>query len=258
MKSPAIPVWAIVVITMAALAGSCIKTSTPPGTSSLTLVNATVGADTLMPNLNEGKQPLFFYRYAYSLQYGTYEFNDEMSFYSGPQHLSLYHYPDTSDHSTPVFDLNLNLPVGSIHTLFLTGTLAKPDTMLVTENIPVYAASDSVAGIRFVNLSAGSGAIRINLKGQPAGSEVNGLPYKGITEFRRYPAVKSVSSYIFEIRDAIKDSVITTYTASGVGAYGISYNPNTWINRNNTIAFVGSPGVTTGKTKQKAYKINTY
>jgi hypothetical protein len=257
MKSPAIPVWAIL-ITLVALGGSCIKTATPPGTSSLTLVNATVGADTLIPNLNEGAQPLFFYRNAYALQYGTYQTTDEMAFYSGAQHLALYHYPDTTAHSTPVFDLNLNLPVNSIHTLFLTGTIAKPDTMLVPESIPVYAASDSVAGIRFVNLSPGSGPIRINLSRQPAGSEVNGLPYKGITDFRRYPATSNIKNDTFEIRDAIKDSVITTYIATRVGAYGLSYNPNTWIYRNNTIVFVGTPGVTTGKAKQKAYKINTY
>lgn len=257
MKSPAIPVWAIL-ITLVAFAGSCIKTATTPGTSSLTLVNTTVGADTLMPNLNEGSQPLFFYKNAYALQYGTYQLTDEMAFYSGAQHLALYHYPDTSEHSTPLFDLNLNLPVNSIHTLFLTGTLANPDTMLVTESIPVYGVTDSVAGIRFVNLSPGSGEIRINLKRQPAGSEVNGLPYKGITAFKQYPATSTIGNDTFEIRDPIKDSVITTYIATRVGAGGSSYNPNTWIYRNNTIVFAGTPGVTTGKAKQKAYKVNTY
>ncbi len=258
MKSPAIPVWATLVIILTILAGSCIKTATPPGTSSLTLVNATVGADTLKPNLNADGQPLLFYKNAYPLQYGLYQTTDEFNFYSGPQRLALYHYPDTSSHSTPVFDLRLDLPVNSINTLFLTGTLAQPDTMLVTEHIPVYAASDSVAGIRFVNLSAGSGAIRINLKGKPTGNDVNGLPYKGITDFLKYPATSKIGNDTFEIRDAIRDSVITSYIATRVGAYGLSYNPNTWIYRNNTIAFVGTPGLTTGKAKQKAYKINTY
>ncbi len=255
--SRAFTIGAVLVITLAVLSGSCSKTAAPPGSASLILVNATVGADTLVTNFNGGGQPLNYYRNAYQLYYGKYKVTDEMNYYSGAQPLALYKYRDTLDHSTPLFNLTLHLPVSSMFTLFLTGTVTNPDTLLVNENPPTYPASDSVAGIRFVNLSPGSAPISINIKGQPSGSEYSSLPYKSITAFKAYPATKALGSYIFEIRDAAKDSVLTTFTASGLATAGASYATNNWLYKTSTIAFIGLPGGA-GASIQKTYKINTF
>jgi hypothetical protein len=233
---------------------SCTKTSTPPGTSSLIIANATVGTSILVTNFNGGGQPLYYYNNAYRLYYGAYQTSDEMSYYSGEQHLALYQYPDTTEHSQPLFDLTLNLPIGSMHTLFLTGTTAKPDTLLINENPPVYPFGDSVTSLRFINLSPGSGPIRINIQGQPTGSEVNGLDYKSYTSFKPYPATAAIKNYVFEFRDAVKDSVLATFTGTRVSSPGISYLPNSWIYRSSTIAFIGQPG----DGSQSAYRIYNF
>src|SRR5262249_48007687 len=151
---------------------------------------------------------------------GTWVANEQVSAYSGTQQLGIYQYPDTTGKSTPLYKLSLNLPVGSIHTLFLTGTLAAPDTMFTTDVIPYHPFSDSSISFRFVNLSAGSSPISVNIKNNAYGSEVSSLSYKGITGFKNYPAPYNVTDYNFEIRDAASGTLLGNLDVASINVSG--------------------------------------
>jgi hypothetical protein len=217
---------------------SCKKQNTPTGVASLTMINAVVGSSPyLVPNFG-GDGPITWYSTALKLIYDTATTTNQTGAYSGMQKLAIYRYPDTSAHSTPLFNLTLNLPAGSTHTLFLTGTVTSPDTLFTTDTLPYYPASDSSLGVRFVNLSQGSAPISVNVKGLANGSEVGSLSYKSITGFKKYPATSNVSSYVFEIRDVASGNLIISYTLDKIN---LAYN-NARRFKNFTVALVGTPG----------------
>lgn len=232
---------------------SCHKSATP-ATASLTIINAVVGADTIVTNFSGNNGP-FAYGMANQLLYGAYSSLNEFSGYLPKQPLSLYLYPDTTAHSTPLFNLTLDLPASAIQTLFLTGTAAMPDTLLTVDHPPYHPVADSSMGIRFVNLSPGSAPVSVNIEGQPAGSTVGSLPCKGITAFVNFAAGTANDHYTFQFRDAASGVLLAAYTLTGVGSN--VYN-NLWRNRNITIAFYGLPGVGAGPYSQGVFVINNY
>src|SRR5882757_606601 len=211
-------------VILSVLVVSCSKNSnTPQVTASLTLVDAVVGNNKLMMNFsgnysfNIGDSTSSFNYYnaansvSYSGQYNAqtyYVFNN----WIGRQKLALYQWPDTLPKSQPLFNFMLDLPVGSINSLFLTGTATSPDTLFTTDRPPYHPISDSVTGIRFINLSSGSNPISVNIRGEANGSEVSSLPYKGLTSFISYPATTSAADTInFEFRDAASGTLLTTF-----------------------------------------------
>jgi hypothetical protein len=213
---------------------SCTKEAARPGAAALTIVNAVPDSDPSLLPIFGGTQPLTWYAFAAQIPYGV---SFVTGSYSGTQALTIYHYPDTTEHSTPLFDLTLHLPVNTIHTLFLTGTMAAPDTLFTTDALPNFPSSDSSLGIRFVNLSYGSAPVSVNITGLAQGSEVNSLPYKGLTGFIHYPATSGVSDYTFEFRDAASGDLIGSCLLSGVNETFL----NTRRYRNFTMAFTGVP-----------------
>jgi len=229
-------VWALVCVML-----SCTKQSAPSGTASLTLINAVVGSSPSLVTNFSGNSPITWYDKALKLVYGTWNNTCQLGSYSGQQKLSIYHYPDTSAHSTPLFSLDLSLPVGTIHTLFLTGTMSAPDTLFTTDTPPYHPPSDSSVGLRFVNLSPGSAPVSINITGGANGSEVSSLPYKGITGFKNYPATSAISDYNFEFRDAATGALIGSYDVTGINSLLYDFN-NTRLHRNLTLALLGLPG----------------
>lgn len=242
---------------------SCSKQSVPPTPSSLTIINAVVGSAPLVTNFS-GTDPITWYLGADQIAYNTfstdaYGNNNQMASYSGMQRLALYQYPDTLQKSKPLFNLALNLPPGSINSLFLTGTVNAPDTLFVTDQLPFHPVSDSATGIRFVNLSPNSPPVSINILGINNGSEVAALPYKGITGFKSYPATQAISSYIFEFRDAATGTLLTTYTADGINNTDSDpYFPSKiWRSRNTTLALIGLPNGS-GDAAQTVLMINNY
>lgn len=244
----------LVLLMPALLLASCIKTETPEGNAALTVIHAVPGARELVMNF-DNQRPEKWFSSAKRIGYAIGAFGNQFYAYSGQCHLMLFQYPDTSAHDQPLFDLDLSLPPGSIKSLFLTGAVDRPDTMLIEEHIPVYREGDSVTGIRFVNLSYGSTPISVNIKGQSNGSEVTSLPYKGITGFKRYSA--SQGDYTFEFRLASTGALIATYRTYGISIPGEQYDPNMWLYKNNTLAFAGLPGVT-GALGPKIFLINNF
>ncbi len=234
---------------------SCGKSSSLPGTASLTVVNTVAGANPLIANFN-GTVPIQWYANVPQMNYGAV---NTYNSYSGHQELAMYQYPDTTAHSVPLFNLRLDLPAGTIHTLFLTGTAGAPDTLFTTDNPPYLPTPDSSIAIRFVNLSPGSSPVSVDVQGRANGSEEGSLVYKGITAFRSYPATAGVSSYVFEFRDKASGVLLASYTVDGVnnGAGGDISN-NLWRYRSFTLVLAGSPGASPGSGSQSAFVVNNY
>jgi hypothetical protein len=101
--------------------------------------------------------------------------------------------------------------VSDIYSLFIAGTTTSLDTLFVQDNIPAYPQNDSVTGVRFVNLASGGNSITINVQGNPGQPLATAVAYKQITSFNQLPAAIPITDYTFEFRDAISDSVLTTY-----------------------------------------------
>lgn len=95
--------------------------------------------------------------------------------------------------------------------LFLTGpSPSAAESVLIDETFP-YAYTDSTCGVRFINLAQGNTPISVNIKGSATGSEAANVAYKAYTDFKKYPATRAASSYIFEFRKT-DGTLITSYT----------------------------------------------
>jgi hypothetical protein len=223
------------------LLSSCKKelTAKVSGTAALTIVNGVTDNSFLYTNFNGDKSNGTYYQGMVQIAYGNSKFFNS---YFGQQKLGLYAPQDTTANSKPVLSLTLDMPVNTIHTLFLTGTTAASDQLFTTDVLPYHAATDSTMGIRFVNLSKDISAVSVNLMGQANGSEVKDLSYKGITPFKNYPAGTAISSYTFEFRDKITGTLIGSCVVDGVNNDGSTATPNIRRYRNYTLAFLGAPG----------------
>jgi len=248
----------LLLLIAAAFISSCKKTEVKPAGADLTIVNAVVGCYSMLTNFNGGG-PLYYNSGANQVAYGLfYAPTDELNHYTGLQHLALYNFPDTLKTDKPIVNLAINLPAGSIHTLFVSGTLESPDTLFVADNVPYHSLSDSTTSFRFVNLSKGSNPVSINLTGQPSGSVVSRLPYKGITKFINFPATSDIGTYTFEFRDIATDTLIAKLNARDVGVPGMLYAPNKYQFRSNTIELFGTPGTSDFFTMQRVGLISNY
>jgi hypothetical protein len=236
-NNPAVSILSIII--PALLFISCRKENVTPGSASLAIIHLVAGSKPLAVNFSsEGPVP---YKTGRQLNYRFFERNNQFKAYSGEQRLRLFQYPDTTNKDLPLFDLQLNLPIGSMNTLFLTGTVDAPDIFFTRNIIPFFPETDSSLAIRFVNLSPGNDPVSINVKGLANGSEVSSIRYKNITDFKNYAATKDISEYVFEFRDAISGDSITSYTIPGINQPGTE-SPNIRRYRSFTLALTGEAG----------------
>lgn len=213
---------------------SCKKDATPPGTSSLIVMNAIAGSTDVAMNFN-GIAPIN-YLLTKRISYNTAQ---SFSSYSGIQPLGIFEYPDTTaDHV--LYNLSLSLPVGSITTLILTGSRAKPDSFLIHDDLPYYPPGDSVMGIRLIH-AAGIAPVKVVLKGDPQ-KELAQLSFKKQTSFFKVPVLAGIDNYVFEFRDAITNTLIASYTANGIGQFDTDNNP--WLRRNISLVLTGNTEAT--------------
>lgn len=224
---------------------ACKKNNDVPGTASLNIFNGVVGSNMMVTNFN-GNSPITWYRQANQLVYGypgtPFPFiernNNRFNSYSGLQRIAFFEYPDTLAHSNPVTEQEIDLPVGTINSLFLTGSINAPDAFFVRDQVPYHSMTDSTAGIRIVNLVKGLSA-SVNIQGKAPGSEVNSLGYKAASPFVNYDVRKTPVVYVFEIRDALTGewlSEVTIDTEDREAGYGLS---NNYRFRNFTIIIYG-------------------
>jgi len=202
------------VISGAIIIAGCVKTSTPPGTSSLTIVNAMNGSSFLLTDFTplNGKgipvDQLEYYINAAEIYYS----NALEEARGGETSISLYNYPDTS---RSFFAGTFDLGVGKAYSLFICGDTLNTDTLFTKDSIPYYPYSgDSVVGVRFVNLAQNSMQISVNIQGDSLRTNgFSNLYYRDLSSFKSYPATSSIPGYyIFEIRNQSTDSILSTYT----------------------------------------------
>ncbi len=232
---------ALPVLLLLLIVSSCskeINSKTTENVSDLNIVNAIPASTGLIANFNNQlttyyQQPTVSYK-----GFLLYRFT------AGTNNFVLR---ESADTTKDLLSNSITFSGNTIYSYFLSGDISSPDSMLVQDQLPdfgsVKGGLDSSAGIRFVNLSKGSASISINIEGRRNGSEVQSLNYKGITEFKKYPADYSVPSYTFEFRDETTGNLLTSYTLSSVND-GLPNNLN--INsvrfKNQTIVFCGDPG----------------
>lgn len=101
------------------------------------------------------------------------------------------------------------------YSLFLTGTSPSAvDNVLIKESYP-RTYTDSVCGVRFINLVPGSSPVSVNVKGSANGSEVSSLAYKAYSGFNAHPAKAANKTILFEIRDAATGTLLYPTNGSG-------------------------------------------
>jgi hypothetical protein len=177
---------------------SCKKSSlTNPPVASLSLINVVVGGSAVKLGSNA---TLIFNNSYWPL--ALQENND-----------GLYIWP-VGDSSHPYYNQSkFEIEDRAFYSLFLSGTPAAIDGFLVKESIPYH--TDSVCGIRFVNLSPNSNSnsgFNITFPNSTTVYEVANLQYKQMTDFKIYPGKASTANYIFQIRKASDNTLLFTYT----------------------------------------------
>ena len=205
--------WIYLLVIGLFLMFSCKKeTAKPKGTSALIIVNGMVGSSILFTNFDSSR-PQHFNPFPGYVGYQSFA---EYGSYTGNVSLSL---TDNSDTTKVAYKVTMNLPLNAIHSLFLTGTLTAPQSFITTDHPPYHGITDSVAGVRFVNLSPGSSPISVNIQGNANASEVSGLAYKKVSDFKALPATSVVSDYLFEIRDAATGDLLTTFDYDNIARF---------------------------------------
>lgn len=131
-------------------------------------------------------------------------------------------------------------------TLFLCGNtdVGYDGVFLPNESSVNY--TDSVVGIRFINLSPNSEPISITLSTTPSVNEATGLAYKQKTAFKTYPSHNNAGDMIFQLRDA-GGVLLASYTLPVIPT-----SPYTTVGvrharfKNITLAVKGLQGTTSG------------
>ena len=226
---------------------SCKKdNSTITLTSSVMVVNAAVNVPAIQVNVTGNP---IKYAGGVSIPYGS----------GGFYFLSRKAMPVTvvsaADTTTFLFNNTLNFQSG-IYTMYLIGQAPTIDTLFREEtNFPFIhtdlstpPSSDSVVNVRFVNLSPNSVPLKIKITGATT-NEVDNLPYKGISNWKRYNTLVATTVYSFQIRDAATDALITTYSFSATAT-----------NRFKNVALIikGLQGTTTGSNAFGVSAVNYF
>ncbi len=122
---------------------------------------------------------------------------DDFKNFSIPEHsntrLDIVKETDTIN---PIYSESLSLK--GIHSLYLLGDQDEQQVFFIEDNPRSF--TDSIMGVRFINLSKVSGAIAVNIAG-----EVNplliGLDLESATDYMEFPVRESDGVYLFEFRD---------------------------------------------------------
>lgn len=124
----------------------------------------------------------------------------------------LYVWP-VGDSLHPFYDGWITTRGQEIYSLLLTGSPGSIASLLIKENLP--QRTDSVFGVRFINLSPESPAVKVTLASSPETSEFENVAYKGVTEFKTYAAFAGITEYSFQVRDVATNALISTFKIAG-------------------------------------------
>lgn len=124
----------------------------------------------------------------------------------------IYVWP-VGDSLHPYYNESLTTAHNEIYSLFLTGTPGAIESLLIKEALPVH--TDSTFGIRFINLSPGSPAVKVTLSTSTTISEFGDLAYKEASAFKTYNAFSTNTTYTFQVRNAATEALISSFVITG-------------------------------------------
>ncbi len=237
------------------LALSCKKALQPENITSLTIINALPGNRLMLADFSD-KPANQFNSEGLILYYGLFEPNSRLSVQTKEQKLNFYKYPFVKGDQS-LYQLTLNPKQGDINTLFITGTQSQPEHFVVNMKPPYYTVQDSLVGLRFVNLSAGSAPVQVKVSGQGLATAIttNNLAYKDITNYLPIPANSKIGNLLVEFIDQASGQLLASYPLDAVGG---TITDNPWRFRNYTFALKGLPGATNVADAVDVFKINDY
>lgn len=189
------------------LISSCEKENyTIKGTANITVINAAPDAGSI--KVNAGAGSAFAYAKASDIAFGG---NALYGAFTGSNSVKVV----SSTDSTKIL-FNRTIDLQPISTIYIAGLLPNIDTVFrVEKSIPVIQTAairpDSSVYVRFVNLSPNSTSLNVKIR-DAATNEVTALGYKGVSEFKKYAAKTSSTTYAFEIRDVATNTVQSTLT----------------------------------------------
>jgi len=228
----------IPIITLVTLVTACEKRNIDiPQLTSVNIVNAVVNTSAIKVNTTGAS--LTYLTYTDSVKFGAAKL---YSLNAGPEApMSIF---STTDTIKPLFNAYLPLGAGEMYTLFFSGQFPQADTVWVREELNNY--TDSLIGVRFINLSPNSSSVKINIKGNTTQNEVNSLGYKQITSFKQYAAKSINTNYPFEVRDVATNALLASFTLTYTRFH------------NHTLVIKGLAGVTSGANAFGVFTVNPY
>jgi hypothetical protein len=105
------------------------------------------------------------------------------------------------------------------YSLFVGGQKPNTQCKLVQDNIPLFNISDSLFGVRFINLSTNITRCNVTISTTTGVNEVSNLGFMDVTDFKQYSARNANVSYVFQFRNASDNSIVTSYTFSPVPVF---------------------------------------
>jgi len=151
-----------------------------------------------------------------------------------------------------------------LKTLFFCGQKGSYEGVFI-ENDNHYYYTDSVLGIRFINLSPNCEPLNVSLAGSPDQWEVSQLAYKQYTPFKTYPARWNTPNMIFRFKNAAGTLLATDTIPHLVGAPPPgTINPYQFASltfgsrKNITLVVKGLQGTTTGKDSLGVFPVTHY
>lgn len=161
----------------------------------------------------------------------------------------------TSDTTKLLFNRSIELTTG-FYTMYIAGQFPNVDTLFRQEvNFPFIKTdiskpitADSVVNIRFINLSPNSPTLIVNIRNSTV-NEFNDLTYKMIGNWKAYPAKLATTAYVFEIRNAITNAILTSYTFSATATNRF---------KNVSLIIKGLAGTTSGVNAFNVFPVNYF
>lgn len=167
--------------------------------ASLRIINALIGGGNVKLNANERDSALRYNAKSFGLALVN-------------NHASILVWP-SGESGKPYYSKIIEAQDSDIFSLFLFGWHGNVESMLIKEQIPSWN-SDSVVGIRIAHLAQGIGGINITLKKDPTTPIFRQISYKTVSDIAKIPLPRVIpaGSASFEVRDAVNDKLLTTYT----------------------------------------------
>ncbi|MBO9565866.1 MAG: DUF4397 domain-containing protein, partial [Niastella sp.] len=158
------------------------------------------------------------------------------------------------------FDGELQTEQYKLYSFFVFGLSPNFDTLLVQDNLP-NPYRDSVLGIRLINLSPNSNPLSLTIASDTKVNIFSGIVYKRLTDFVTIPLPGNVTTnaVTFQVRDAITNNVLTTYTlplTPNSTYLNIGINKSRFMNL--TLVVRGLQGTTSGSSAIGLFPVANY